>query len=150
MARYNTNLASEFYVLSVLHRLGLDAYLTLGSKKAIDIVVGDPTGSVVTVDVKGVAGRDPWPAGNIRKLDSDRHFYVLVSYLGNIGDPKSRPRVWIVPSTELSAFIKEFRTRSVVYPSLLRKDGDQFEDAWHLLAEASAKAPTTREKTNGR
>ena len=36
---YNTNLASEFYVMSVLCRLGLEANLTLGNKKAVDIVV---------------------------------------------------------------------------------------------------------------
>ncbi len=39
MTKYNTNLASEFYVLSMLHRLGADASLTLGNKKAVDIIV---------------------------------------------------------------------------------------------------------------
>ena len=39
MTTYNTNLAAEFYVLSVLHRLGAEANLTLGNKKAVDIVV---------------------------------------------------------------------------------------------------------------
>ena len=36
---YNTNLASEFYVLSMLYRPGLDANLTLGNKKSVDIAV---------------------------------------------------------------------------------------------------------------
>ena len=36
---YNTNLASEFYVLSMLYRLGFDANLTLGNKKSVDITV---------------------------------------------------------------------------------------------------------------
>jgi hypothetical protein len=36
---YNTNLASEFYVLSMLYRLGFDANLTLGNKKSVDIAV---------------------------------------------------------------------------------------------------------------
>jgi hypothetical protein len=39
MKGYDTNLAAEFYVLSVLHRLGMSATLTLGNKKAVDIVV---------------------------------------------------------------------------------------------------------------
>jgi hypothetical protein len=39
MTTYNTNLASEFYVLSMLHRFGCDASLTLGNKKSVDIVV---------------------------------------------------------------------------------------------------------------
>ena len=37
MSKYNTNMASEFYVLSMLHRIGVDAALTLGNKKAVDI-----------------------------------------------------------------------------------------------------------------
>lgn len=38
MTGYDTNLAAEFYVLSCLHRLGGAANLTLGNKKAVDIV----------------------------------------------------------------------------------------------------------------
>lgn len=34
MTAYNTNLASEFYVLSMLHRLGCDASLSLGNFNA--------------------------------------------------------------------------------------------------------------------
>lgn len=33
MSGYNTNLAAEFYVLSMLHRRGADANLTLGNKR---------------------------------------------------------------------------------------------------------------------
>ena len=54
MGKYETNLASEFYVLSTLHRLGADASLTLGNKKSVDIVVVRKAGDAVTVDVKGV------------------------------------------------------------------------------------------------
>lgn len=49
---YNTNLAAEFYVLSVLHRLGADANLTLGNKKSVDIAVVRDAGDALTVDVK--------------------------------------------------------------------------------------------------
>jgi hypothetical protein len=49
---YNTNLASEFYVLAALHRLGLDAVLTLGNKKSVDLAVVRDAGDSVTVDVK--------------------------------------------------------------------------------------------------
>jgi hypothetical protein len=54
MTTYNTNLAAEFYVLSMLHRLGADAGLTLGNKKAVDIVVTRERGVSRTIDVKGV------------------------------------------------------------------------------------------------
>jgi len=36
MSKYNTNLAAEFYVLSMLHRLGAEATLTLANRKAVD------------------------------------------------------------------------------------------------------------------
>lgn len=60
MGNYNTNLAAEFYVLSILHRLGAEAILTLGNKKSVDVVVVRASGDVVTVDVKGLA-RLPGP-----------------------------------------------------------------------------------------
>jgi hypothetical protein len=53
---YDTNLASEFYVLSILYRLGLDANVTLGNKKSVDISVVLGPGRAVTIDVKAVAG----------------------------------------------------------------------------------------------
>ncbi len=44
---YNTNLAAEFYVLSMLHRLGADANLTLGNKKSVDIAIVKDAGNVL-------------------------------------------------------------------------------------------------------
>ncbi len=63
MPNYNTNLAAEFYVLSLLHRMGADANITLGNQKAVDIVVVRAPGDAVTIDVKGLAAssRDPSP-----------------------------------------------------------------------------------------
>lgn len=55
MSGYNTNLASEFHVLSVLHRLGADANLTLGNKKSVDIFLTRDTGECVMVEVKDVS-----------------------------------------------------------------------------------------------
>jgi len=62
---YNTNLAAEFYVLSILHRLGLDANLTLGNKKSVDIAVVRDAGKAYTIDVKGLAGKTGWPIDNL-------------------------------------------------------------------------------------
>lgn len=45
---YNTNLASEFYVLSMLYRMGFDANLTLGNKKSVDIAVVLGPGRAIT------------------------------------------------------------------------------------------------------
>ena len=67
---YNTNLAAEFWVLSALYRLGIDAQLTLGNKKSVDIIILRKSLKMFTVDVKGLAGRHYWPADNIKVFDN--------------------------------------------------------------------------------
>jgi hypothetical protein len=80
--KYNTNLAAEFYVLSMLYRLGFDATLTLGSKKSVDIVVVKESGDVLTIDVKRIAGTTLWPSDNVKKSEKN-HFLIFVSFLNN-------------------------------------------------------------------
>jgi hypothetical protein len=130
MTIYNTNLAAEFFVLSMLHRLGVDATLTLGNKKAVDIIVANITGTVTTIDVKGLAGRYDWPADNINIKVTRQHFYVLVSFEGKINDPLSLPSAWIIPAIEMAPFIKQFRNRKVVSRALVKSGGEKYLHAW--------------------
>lgn len=74
MTTYNTNLAAEFYVLSMLHRLGITANLTLGNMKSVDIVVVKDDGRTLTVDVKGLAGKTNWPVDNVKR-DKKNHYF---------------------------------------------------------------------------
>jgi len=101
---YNTNLASEFYVLSALHRLGLDATLTMGNKKSVDLAVVRAAGDSVTVDVKGLAGKTGWPVDHAIEAKA-AHFLVFVCYCGKIEDMELLPEVWVVPSTSLAKFV---------------------------------------------
>src|SRR5712664_3612459 len=94
---YDTNLAAEFHVLSVLHRLGMSATLTLGNKKSVDIVVARDAGDAVTIDVKGLAGTTNWPVDNLKE-GQKKHFIAFVTFLGRISDPSVLPEVYIVPS----------------------------------------------------
>jgi len=135
MTKYNTNLASEFFVLSMLYRLGVDAALTLGNKKAVDIIVANANKTTSTIDVKGLVGRYDWPADNIHSLDNPQHFYVFVSFEGNITDPLSLPSVWIIPSNELAKFIRKYRTRTVISRADIKTKGQQFLHAWHLIID---------------
>ncbi len=131
---YNTNLASEFYVLSALHRLGLDAVLTLGNKKSVDLAVVRAAGDSVTVDVKGLAGRTSWPVDNL-KLSKSGHFLVFVCYSGKIGQIETSPEIWIIPSAKLAPLIYHAPGgRKVVQRSTLLKNARKFKDAWHLIA----------------
>ena len=54
---HNTNLAGEFWVLSALNRLGIEAQLTLGNKKSVDIIV-IRNSTIYTLDVKALAVSD--------------------------------------------------------------------------------------------
>ncbi len=131
--RYNTNLAAEFHVLSVLYRLGADAALSLGNKKAVDITVVRGEGEAVTIDVKGLAGAYDWPADNVKIPKHDRHFIVLVSFENHIEDVRKTPSVWVIPARKLSPLIAKYPTRTFVSRALVRSKGKQFEQAWQLV-----------------
>ena len=100
---YNTNLAAEFHVLSVLHRLGLSASLTLANRKAIDIVV-ESRGRLYTIDVKGMASRTNWPMDNFKSPTVANHFIALVTFNNKIGDPAIAPTVFLVPAEKISRY----------------------------------------------
>jgi hypothetical protein len=130
---YATNLASEFYILSVLHRLGAEATLTLGNKKSVDIVVVRKEGEAITVDVKGVAGKWDWPADNISETPKPRHFLIFVSYEGKFDDVNQLPSVWVVPHEDVARFVHQFKGRRNVQRARLKKEGSVFRDAWSLI-----------------
>jgi hypothetical protein len=109
---YNTNLASEFFVMSVLHRLGLDAHLTLGNKKAVDVVIVRTPGDSVTVDVKAVAGKVDWLVGNTPIEPRNRHFIALITYNGRFADPSVGPCTWVLPHQEFLNLIKSAKPPS--------------------------------------
>lgn len=62
----NTNLASEYYVLSMLYRLGVNAYMTQGNKKSVDILIKKGK-KIITIDVKGLQGTTCFPVDNLKK-----------------------------------------------------------------------------------
>lgn len=139
MSGYKTNLASEFYVLAALYRLGADASLSLGNKKAVDITVVRPTGDVVTIDVKGVANKYDWPAGKLNPGVTGQHFLVLLSFEGKFASPSVAPSVWVVPHRDLMPFVKPYSGgMKVVSRSLMKKRGERYRDAWHLIVDLPA------------
>jgi hypothetical protein len=111
---YNTNLASEFHVLSLLHRRGLDANLTLGNKKAVDIVVVRHAGDTVTIDVKAVAGKVDWITGNVPDVPKPNHFVVLLTYDGKFEDIHFVPRAWVLPHEHLLRHVKSAKAPSTM------------------------------------
>jgi hypothetical protein len=133
MPGYNTNLAAEFYALSMLHRLGADANLTLGNKKSVDIAVIRGKGDSVTIDVKGLEGKTGWPVDNVGPGKS-KHFLVFVCFQGKIDDPVVTPLVWVVPSLKLARLMYHAPGgRKLVTVSTLNKHGAKYKDAWKAL-----------------
>lgn len=137
MAGYNTNLASEFYVLSMLFRMGLDANLTLGNKKSVDITIVRGPSDVITVDVKAVAKCMDWPIGSRAVLNPDRHFLALICYNGKFTSLDTAPDTWIVPYHEVKQkdFSKKFKgDMTCVIRRRLVERGDAFRENWNQLA----------------
>lgn len=126
-------LASKFYVLSVLHRLGADATLTFSQSDNVDITVVLESGNALTVDVKTLTGPMEWPVGDFRA--SPAHFVTFVWY-PTAADPSVPPDVYIVASEQLRRFLAEHSGPRV---SLERLDeAVHARDAWQRLAVSPA------------
>lgn len=138
--KYNTNLAAEFYVLSLLHRLGYDANLTLGNKKSVDIVVVRDAGDAATVDVKGLAGKTSWPVDNL-KAGKPNHFIVFVCFLDKISDLTVLPEVYVIPSEKVAEFTYtspgEAKRKVVERRRLRKEDAIVYQDNWGLILNTS-------------
>lgn len=132
---YNTNLASEFYVMSVLYRLGLEPHLTLGNKKSVDIALIRGAGKALTIDVKAVAAKNDWLVGAPPVMPRLHHFVVLVSYEGRFKTLEDVPRCWVVPDADFLPLVHKSKTGSAFFvrrKEILDRSGD-FEGAWALL-----------------
>ena len=100
---YNTNLASEYLMMSLLCRTGKDAYLSLGNKKGVDIIVKTSNGAICVIEVKGVNKNNDWIIGNSGILPSlPNMFYALIGFDGYISDVKAPAKFYIIPSEKLN------------------------------------------------
>jgi hypothetical protein len=146
----NTNLASEFYVLSMLHRKGLEPSLTLGNKKSVDIILTKED-KIITIDVKGIQSKNvgfPMDNWNLKKPS---HFLIFVGFkdISNHKVLENNPECYIVPSTEIDNKFKEleldsykkepgkllcrYSTRCIVDLSRLRKLAERYKYRWDLI-----------------
>jgi len=99
---YNTNLASEYFIMSTFCRVGLDAYLSLGNKKGVDIVIKTEIDSICIVEVKGVSMKMDWLINNKGFFPAtDNLFYALVCYNNKIQEIETTPDFWLIPSMKI-------------------------------------------------
>ncbi|MDD5693662.1 MAG: hypothetical protein PHU86_04300 [Patescibacteria group bacterium] len=135
----NSNLASEFFVMSVLCRMGLNPILTLGNRKEIDILLHSKN-KTYTIDVKGIRDKTNWPIGNKSKIDAIKslknHLFIFVSFLNKFDDSTVGPEIYIVPSCDVMNLKvwwgAKYDQYSIMYNALKRKS-KKYENAWHYL-----------------
>ena len=135
---YNTNLASEYLMMSLLCRAGKDAYLSLGNKKGVDIIVKTVKGAICIVEVKGVNKRNDWLIGNSGKLPTGPNLiYALVCFHGKIDELTTTADFWIVPSSKLAELTehKISKNEKTVYISnkYVRENYDEYKNTFKFL-----------------
>ncbi|HBO05366.1 MULTISPECIES: hypothetical protein [Bacteroides] len=129
---FDTGIASEYLVLSMLYRLGIDAYMTLGNKKSVDIWIKNDDGSDISIDVKSVRAFDSVPVGNV--VAKDNHYVVFVIYNNKFEDVLTLPEFYIVPSK----YVVENRTKYDLKDggktyNIFKKDIKDYINRWDLL-----------------
>ena len=132
----NTNLASEFYVASILWRLGFDVSITLGHTKEVDLFARK-NGVNVVIDVKATRGGPFLVQTRLEQkysfAEETKAFYIFVHWKKDFSSIKKNPTCFIVPSKELERFkrpIEKWKNKtSDVLPSSLK----EFEGRWDLL-----------------
>jgi hypothetical protein len=135
---YNTNLASEYLMMSLLCRAGKDAYLSLGNKKGVDIIVKTDKGAICIVEVKGVNKRNDWLIGNSGKLPIEANLiYALVCFHGKIEEVTTTADFWIIPSSKLAELTehKISKNEKTVYISnkYVRENYDEYKNSFKWL-----------------
>ena len=100
---YNTNLASEYLMMSLLCRAGKHAYLSIGNKKGVDIIVKTEKGSICVIEVKGVNKKDDWIICNSGEFPNlPGLFYALICFNGKIKELTNVPDFYLIPSLILA------------------------------------------------
>jgi len=125
---YNTSIASEYYVLSLLFRKGYEAYVTLGNKKSVDlrVVHEDRT---LSIDVKAVQGYSSLIVNNV--VYKSNHYIIFLIYNNKFEDVTTIPDLYVVPSTHIKDITKEYKDQKRVF----KKDLLKFKDNWQCLFE---------------
>jgi hypothetical protein len=125
--------AAKFFVVSVLHRMGVEATVTVSQSDDVDITVIQESGRVLTVDVKTLSGSKKWIVSPFRA--SNHHYLVFVWYPPN-GKPSTQPTAYVVASERLHRFLSRRHADSLSLDVLKRDLSAQ--DAWQELLVPAA------------
>ena len=128
---FNTGMASEYLILSLLYRKGVEAYLSQGNKKSIDIRIIKSDGTSISVDVKSVRGYSSLVVNNVQAIEN--HYIVFVIYNGKFEQVYELPNFYIVPSKDLfdMELISLFKSEKRVMKNKL----EDYKDKWEYIIE---------------
>jgi hypothetical protein len=104
---FNTGIAAEYFILSQLYRLGIEAYISQGNKKAIDIRVIKEDETSISIDVKAVRDYSSLVVNNV--ISKKNHFVVFVTYNKKFEKIDTMPEVFIVPSKDVVKITRKFK-----------------------------------------
>jgi len=127
---YNTGIAAEYFILSQLYRMGIEAYVSQGNKKAIDIRIIKENGDSISVDVKAVRDYSSFIVNNI--AERKNHFIVFVAYNKKIEKLKTFPEIFIVPSYNINSIVEKYKKERRILKNGLTKNN--YKDRWDLLS----------------
>ncbi|UZO82114.1 hypothetical protein NBT05_06480 [Aquimarina sp. ERC-38] len=121
---FNTGIASEYLVLSKLYRLELEAYVSQGNKKSIDIRVITSDGESISIDVKSVRGYSSLVVNNI--VETKNHFIVFVIYNNKFSEVDIAPDIYVVPSSKIKDIKSSFGKQDRVMKGVL----EDYKNKW--------------------
>ena len=125
---FDTGIASEYLVLSMLYRLGVDAYMTLGNKKSVDIWIKNDDDFAIEIDVKSVREYDSIPVGNVEAKDNRYIVFVIYNKKFDFKDVPTLPEFYVVENRtkyDLKSGGERF--------NIFKKDIKDYINRWDLL-----------------
>lgn len=122
---FNTGIASEYLILSKLYRLDLEAYISQGNKKSIDIRVITDKGKSLSIDVKSVRGYSSLVVNNV--IEAENHFIIFVIYKNKFSEVDVPPDIYIVPSFQIKEIKSSFGQQDRVMKGKLLNYKDKWE-----------------------
>lgn len=126
-------LAARFFVLSALHRIGVEASVATG-QPGVDIAVITADGHASTVEVKALAGSTRWHVE--RTPTRPNHFLVFVCFVSELHNPHVSPEVYVLPSGALRDIVLHEQLAEVDLVDL--EERLHGREAWHYLAPSTA------------
>ncbi len=124
---YNTGIAAEYFVLSQLYRQNIEAYITIGNKKSIDIRIIKKDGTPISLDVKAVRGYTSLIVNNI--THSPNHYFAFVVYNEKFENIEYMPEIYILHSMMTKDIIKQYNKEL----RIMKGDILGYLNQWELL-----------------